>query len=43
MVFHCHFVKESAEMVQDIFIKNKWSVHTELYGDLMLITINGIH
>lgn len=40
--FHRHFVKESAEIVQDILIKNKWSVRTEVCGDLMLITLNGI-
>lgn len=43
MFFHYHFVKESAEIVQDILIKNKWSVHTQPCGDLMLITIIGIH
>lgn len=26
--FNYHFVKESAEIVRDILIKNKWSVHT---------------
>lgn len=38
-----HFVKESAEIVQGILIKSKWSVHTEVHGDLMLITLNGMH
>lgn len=41
--FHHRFVKESAEIVQDILIKNKWSVRGEVHGDLMLITLNGMH
>lgn len=26
--FNYHFDKEAAEIMQDILIKNKWSVHT---------------